>query len=156
MTFPWPFAILVKIPWLFQKFQKMSKFQKFHDFSMTVATLLKVSYIRSTMFQIVSIAQCISQWPGYDMMLKHVDNQGSNWVSPENTLTVHIVEGALFITVSCLHLWTNSTAFTHWSGETWPRRSKMKTKYDLTQFEDNSDRTTCTVSVKSVWCRDDP
>ncbi len=39
MTFPWPFAILVKIPWLFQKFQKISKFQKFHDFSMTVATL---------------------------------------------------------------------------------------------------------------------
>ena len=34
-----------------------------------------------------------------------------------------------------------------WSGERWPRRSKMKTKFDLTQFEDNSDRTTCTVSV---------
>ena len=33
------FPILVKIPWLFQKFQKISKFQKFHDFSMTVATL---------------------------------------------------------------------------------------------------------------------
>ncbi len=30
-----------------------------------------------------------------------------------NTLTVHIVERALFITVSCLHLGTNSTAFTH-------------------------------------------
>ena len=29
------------------------------------------------------------------------------------TLTVHVVEGALFITVSCLHLGTNSTAFTH-------------------------------------------
>ena len=41
MTFPWPSSILGKIPWLFQKFQKTSKFQKFHDFSMTVATLLK-------------------------------------------------------------------------------------------------------------------
>ncbi len=36
---------------------------------------------------------------------------GEAQVRRHDTLTVHVVEGALFITVSCLHLWTNSTAF---------------------------------------------
>ncbi len=37
-------------------------------------------------------------------------NISANSSDNANTLTVHVVEGALFITVSCLHLWTNSTA----------------------------------------------
>ena len=42
MTFPRPFPILVKIPWLFQKFLKISKFQ---DFSMTMETLVSQSQL---------------------------------------------------------------------------------------------------------------
>ncbi len=73
--------------------------------------------------------------------------------------TVQIVWGASFITVSCLHLYTNSTAFSHklksfcflpLSGERRPHHVKIETKFDLTQFEDKAPSTTCTVSVLSV------
>ncbi len=49
--------------------------------------------------------------------------------------------------VQLCHVYIFERIVQHLPIKRWPRRSKMKTKFDLTQFEDNSDRTTCTVSV---------